>query len=105
MCMQTACNISTFLRSPSARFMPSLQIRDLPEPLHRLLQHRAQVHKRSLSQQALADLEAIAGGDSRERRRQVLDRIAQRGPLSPSLSAALSGDLAPEDLIRADRER
>jgi plasmid stability protein len=38
--------------------MPSLQIRDLPEPLHRLLQHRAQTHKRSLSQQALADLEA-----------------------------------------------
>ena len=81
--------------------MPSLQIRDLPEPLHRLLQHRAQAHKRSLSQQALADLEAIAGGDPRERRRQVLDRISRRGPLGP----ALSGDLAPEELIRADRER
>lgn len=85
--------------------MPSLQIRDLPEPLHRLLQHRAQAHKRSLSQQALADLEAIAGGDSRERRRQVLDRIAQRGPLSPALTPALSGNQAPEALIRADRER
>ncbi|MFI0403525.1 MAG: FitA-like ribbon-helix-helix domain-containing protein [Cyanobium sp.] len=79
----------------------ALQIRDLPEPLHRLLQHRAQAHKRSLSQQALADLEAIAGGDPRERRRQVLDRIAQRGPLSPALRA----DLEPEELIRADRER
>jgi len=56
--------------------MPSLQIRDLPEPRHRLLQHRAMAHKRSLSQQALADLEAIAGGDPRERR-QVLDRIAR----------------------------
>ena len=43
--------------------MPSLQIRDLPEPLHRLLQHRAQAHKRSISQQALVDLEAIAGED------------------------------------------
>jgi plasmid stability protein len=85
--------------------MPSLQIRDLPEALHRLLQHRAQAHKRSLSQQALADLEAIAGGDPRERRRQVLDRIAQRGPCSPSLSAALIGEFSPEDLIRADRER
>jgi len=80
--------------------MPSLQIRDLHEPLHRLLQHRAQAPKRSLSQQALADLEAIAGGDPRERR-QVLDRIARRGTLAP----ALSGDLAPEELIRADRER
>lgn len=81
--------------------MPSLQIRDLPEPLHRLLQHRAQAHKRSLSQQALADLESVVGGDPRERRRQVLARIAQRGPLSSPLPA----DLAPEALIRSDRER
>jgi hypothetical protein len=49
----------------------------------------------------LADLEAIAGGDPRQRRRQVLDRIARRGPLAP----ALGGDLVPEELIRADRER
>jgi plasmid stability protein len=81
--------------------MASLQIRDLPEPLHRLLQHRAQAHKRSLSQQALADLEAMAGGDARDRRRQVLDRIARRGPLA----TALAGDQTPEVLIRADRER
>lgn len=81
--------------------MPSLQIRDLPEPLHRLLQHRAQVHKRSLSQQALVDLEAIAGDDPRQRRRLVLDRITRRGPVS----AALAGDQTPEDLIRADRQR
>ena len=81
--------------------MPSLQIRDLPEPLHRLPQHRAQAHKRSLSQQALADLEAIAGVDRRERRREVLDRIARRGPLDP----ALAWDQTSEDLIRADRER
>jgi plasmid stability protein len=81
--------------------MPSLQIRDLPEPLHRLLQHRAQVHKRSLSQQALVDLEAIAGEDGRERRRLLLDRIARRGPLA----TALAGDQTPEALIRADRER
>jgi plasmid stability protein len=81
--------------------MPSLQIRDLPEPLHRLLQHRAQAHKRSLSQQALADLEAVAGGDPIQRRRAVLDRIAQRGPRQPSVGWALT----PEDLIRADRDR
>lgn len=69
--------------------MPSLQIRDLPEPLHRLLQHRAQAHKRSLSQQALADLEAAAGGDPRQRR-LLLD---------------LSGEESPEALIHADRDR
>ena len=81
--------------------MPSLQIRDLPEPLHRLLLHRAQAHKRSLSQQALADLEAIVGGDPRERRRQVLDRVARRG----RHAATASWTQTPEDLIRADRER
>jgi plasmid stability protein len=81
--------------------MPSLQIRDLPEPLHRLLQHRAQAHKRSISQQALADLEAVAGVDRRERRRAVLDRIALRGPQQ----TAIAWDQTPEDLIRADRER
>ena len=62
---------------------------------------RAQTNKRSLSQQALADLEAIACGDPRERRRQVLNRLSQRGPITPALSA----DPTPEDLIRADRER
>ncbi len=55
--------------------MPSLQIRDLPEPLHQLLQRRARAHKRSLSQQALADLETLAGGDPRLRRQQALERI------------------------------
>lgn len=81
--------------------MPSLQIRDLPEPLHRLLLHRAHAHKRSLSQQALADLEAIVGGDPRERRRQVLDRIARRG----RLPVTRAWTQTPEELIRADRER
>jgi len=89
------------LRNDVRRLMPSLQIRDLPEPLHRLLLNRAQAHKRSLSQQALADLEAVAGGDPRDRRRAVLDRIAQRGPLQPTVAWAQT----PEDLIRADRNR
>ncbi len=81
--------------------MPSLQIRDLPEPLHRLLQRRARLHKRSLSQQALADLEALAGGDPRQRRQQALERIEQRWQQRP----ALHWPEAPEELIRADRDR
>ena len=89
------------MRNDEPCAMPSLQIRDLPEPLHRLLQHRAQAHKRSLSQQALADLEAVAGGDPRQRRLQVLQRIAQRQPLQ----LGLSGEASPEALIHADRER
>ena len=81
--------------------MPSLQIRDLPEPLHRLLQRRAQAHKRSLSQQALADLETLAGGDPRLRRRAAPERIEQRSRERLPLQWVQS----PEELIRADRDR
>jgi hypothetical protein len=81
--------------------MPSLQIRDLPDPLHRLLQRRARLNKRSFSQQALVDLEALAGGDPRQRHLQALERIDQywreREPLQ--------WQQAPEDLISADRQR
>ena len=51
--------------------MPTLQIRDLPAPLHEDLQRRARANKRSLGQQALHDLEQLAGGDAIERRKQV----------------------------------
>ena len=81
--------------------MPSLQIRDLPEPLHQLLQRRARAHKRSLAQQALHDLEQLAGGDPRQRRAAALARIATRWrDQSPP-----SWRQTPEELIRADRER
>ena len=52
--------------------MATLQIRYLPDPLHQLLQLRARRHHRSLSQQALSDLQQACGGDPRERRRQAL---------------------------------
>ena len=52
--------------------MATLQIRDLPDPLHQLLQLRDRRHHRSLSQQALSDLQQAFGGDPRERRRQAL---------------------------------
>jgi len=81
--------------------VPSLQIRDLPEPLHRLLQWRARQHNRSLSQQALSDLQQVAGVDAIQRRQQALDRIAQRWTGRPPLDWPAS----PEELIRADRER
>ncbi|TVS02657.1 MAG: hypothetical protein EA413_11820 [Cyanobium sp. PLM2.Bin73] len=81
--------------------MPSLQIRDLPEPLHQLLMQRARAHKRSLSQQALVDLETVVGGDPRARRQQVLRRIQERW----QGSAAVHWEVPPEELIRADRER
>lgn len=81
--------------------MASLQIRDVPDPLHRLLQRRASAQKRSLSQQALADLEAIVGGDPRQRRQLALGRIAERW----QQRQALPWEETPESLIRSDRER
>lgn len=100
-CMHNACTCIKVSIEPDLMPMPSLQIRDLPEPLHRLLQRRARAHKRSLSQQALADLETQAGGDPRLRRQAALERIEQRWSHSPPLKWPQS----PEDLIRADRER
>ncbi len=81
--------------------MATLQIRDLPDPLHQQLQLRARRHHRSLSQQALSDLQQACGGDPRERRRQALvdlqalaDEQGKR-PFDPSA----------EELIRQDRSR
>lgn len=81
--------------------MPSLQIRDLPEPLHEQLTHRARQQNRSLAQQALSDLQRASGGDPRERRQAVLARIRQRiieqGVIVPPDT--------PEAMVRADRDR
>ena len=89
------------LRRVASSSVPSLQIRDLPEPLHQLLQRRARAHKRSLAQQALHDLEQLAGGDPRQRRRAALARIAKRW----SDQQPLIWPQTPEELIRADRDR
>ena len=58
------------------KLMASLQIRDLPGPLHQMLQLRARQH------QAIADLQALA---------------SQQG--------VKKFDPSPEDLIRLDRSR
>ncbi|WP_236550714.1 hypothetical protein [Cyanobium sp. Copco_Reservoir_LC18] len=66
-----------------------------------MLKCRASAQKCSHSQQALADLEAMAGGDPRQRRRLALGRIAERW----QQWQALSWEETPESLIRCDRER
>ena len=79
----------------------TLQIRDLPDPLHQLLQLRARRHHRSLSQQALSDLQQACGGDPRERRRQALSDLQALA----NEQGRRCFDPAPEDLIRQDRSR
>lgn len=81
--------------------MATLQIRDLPDPLHQLLQLRARRHHRSLSQQALSDLQQACGGDPRERRRQALADLQELA----DERGRQRFDPAPEELIRQDRSR
>jgi len=81
--------------------MATLQIPDLQGPLHQMLQLRARQHHRSLSQQALSDLQLACAGDSRERRRQA------KADLQALLSqeGVKKFDSSPEELIRLDRFR
>ncbi len=81
--------------------MATLQIRDCPDPLHQLLQLRAKRNHRSLSQQALIDLQEICGGDSRERRREALRDLQVMAKQKP----VQRFDPSPEELIRFDRDR
>jgi lipase chaperone LimK len=81
--------------------MPSLQIPDLPEPLHQQVQLRASQQNRSLSQQALTDREAPFGGDPQDRRRSALERIEAR----VRLQGPISCPEAPEAMVRSDRQR
>jgi len=82
--------------------MPSLQIRDLPEPVYRQLRQAADREHRTLSQQAtvlLAQaLEARPG--AAERRRVLIEQLGQR-----PLVADLKGLVPPEQLVREDRQR
>jgi plasmid stability protein len=89
------------MQSAGSSIVATLQIRDLPDPLHQQLQQRARRQHRSLSQQALSDLQQACGGDPRERRRQALaalQALAQERGSRPF-------DPAPEELIRQDRSR
>jgi plasmid stability protein len=73
--------------------MKMIQIRNVPEELHRSLKERAAREGTTLSDLILDELPRVAHRPSPE---QLLDRIRQREPV-PGESAA--------DLIRAQRSR
>jgi hypothetical protein len=82
--------------------MPSLQIRDLPEPLHRKLKEEARKEHRSFAQQAVVTIARGLGmtEDHRERRRRLVRDIGQH-PVS-----SRGGKMTdPVKRIREDRER
>jgi hypothetical protein len=77
--------------------MPSLQIRDMPEDLYEALAERARRQRRSLAQQAVADLSRIEELEARQRRELTVERLRARRP-----GRRISD---PVRIVRADRER
>jgi plasmid stability protein len=65
--------------------MKPLQIRNVPDELHRTLKARAALAGMSLSEYALGELRRAA---ERPTRQEVLDRIAARPPVRLRRSAA-----------------
>ena len=70
-----------------------IQIRNVPDELHRALKARAALEGRTLSDYILAELPRLAEKPSAE---QVLARVRARTPV---------GGPPAEELIRAQRER
>ena len=81
--------------------MPSLQVRELPENVYRLLRERARAEHRSLAQEAVSLLaRGLATPESpRSRRQELLLKITQLELAKPGESPD------PATLIREDRER
>jgi hypothetical protein len=81
--------------------MRTLQIRELPEPLYDLLSFKAQRNHRSLTQQAIAELEqALQPQSSGLKRSQTLGKLRAREP-----SSIKNLDVQLVQWQREDRER
>ena len=81
--------------------MPSLQIRDLPDAIYRMLSLKARRERRSLARQAVIELERMSDIEVRNRRLEALsdlrERIRREGETQVSRS--------PAEIVREDRER
>ena len=74
--------------------MPNIQIRNVPEDLHRILKAKAAIEGSSLSDFVRAELEQVA---KRPTYRELRLRLLQRDPIHLSPTAA--------DIIREVRDR
>lgn len=70
-----------------------IQIRNVPDQLHRKLKARAALAGQSLSDYLLNEIERSA---DRPTSREIRERLRQRAPVSPRLS--------PADAVRAERD-
>ena len=86
--------------------MPSLQIREFPAPLYDILSLKAQEHHRSLTQQAIAELElALLPQGQGYKRLQTLQKLRASASGSGTQIAALHVGEQLEQWQRLDRER
>ena len=74
--------------------MPMIQIRNVPEPLHRHLKARAALAGMSLSDYLLQELRAVAERPTLE---ELRARLEARPPVAPLP--------APAEAVRAERDR
>ena len=82
-------------------FMPTLQVRELPEDVYYRLQRKAQQEHRSIAQETVVLLRRALDASEihRSRRSEALNRIAQRQiPQVPDFPSS-------EDVVREDRDR
>lgn len=70
-----------------------IQIRHVPDPLHRKLKARAAREGKSLSDYLLGEIQKIAERPSLE---EMMKRLARRSPVNPHLS--------PAQIIREERD-
>ena len=73
--------------------MKMIQIRNVPDDLHRLLKSRAALAGRSLSDYLLEELRRVAG---RPTLRELEERISSRDPVMPPVP--------PAEVLRGERE-
>ena len=73
--------------------MKMIQIRNVPDDLHRLLKSRAALAGRSLSDYLLEELRRVAG---RPTLRELAERISSRDPVTPPIS--------PSEVLRVERD-
>ena len=83
--------------------MPSLQVRELPENIYRLLQEKAAVEHRSLAQEAIVTLAKglETNASNKDRRSKILAAVMDQ-PCNPGQQLT---DLDPVSLLREDRDR
>lgn len=81
--------------------MPSLSLRDIPEPLHEWLRERAEANDRSVNGEILQILDRARSADSEEKDRKAR-MVALRARYLAGLETPIDELVA---MIRSDRER